>query len=386
MHVSQGSSRLRGLARHTRTMARAAALVVTVSFAVVGIAGPSSAHHNTISGSVQCATGGGWLVTWSVENSETVTETITNSNRTSAVPNGTRIGGRQIPKFTETITTKPTGDVELKLSGRWDNGQTATNSGFTRLSQFTDNCATKKVAAPTVPVTDACGPGNAVYGTVPTGPWTVVRNANGSLTITANPGYVFTNGSTVANYPVPTDSNTPCPVGVPQVPVTDDCGPGNAVYGTVPTGPWTVVRNPDGSITITATSGYAFPDGSTVITYPVPTDSNVACPVVTPPVVNPPEVLPAEVLVVKAKARYIDKCGRKSDLFKVGKSDGIVYRANGKVIRQGKWLRATKGKVTIKAFAVDETYALQGRRTWKLTFSNKSCERAPDISPDTGAK
>ncbi len=53
MHHTQGLvAHTRGIARYTRTLARAAALVMAVSFAVVGIAAPSSAHHNTITGSV----------------------------------------------------------------------------------------------------------------------------------------------------------------------------------------------------------------------------------------------------------------------------------------------------------------------------------------------
>ena len=64
MHDSQGQiPRARGRAGTTRMIARAVALFIAVSFAVVGIAGPSSAHHNTISGSVSCKAGGGWTVT-----------------------------------------------------------------------------------------------------------------------------------------------------------------------------------------------------------------------------------------------------------------------------------------------------------------------------------
>jgi hypothetical protein len=84
----------------------------------------------------------------------------------------------------------------------------------------------------------------------------------------------------------------------PTVPVIDECGPGNAVYGEVPPGPWSVTRNPDGSVAITANQGTTFPNGQTTIVLPPPVDSNVPCPttppppppVVTPPV--PPVVVP----------------------------------------------------------------------------------------------
>jgi hypothetical protein len=365
-------------------------LVVALGFAIVGLAAPSSAHHNTITGSVTCRTGGGWDVTWQVVNSEQRTEQITASNRPSAVPVGTTLTSWQTRSFKESVTTKPTSTVTLTLSARWSNGVTQTNSGSIPVSSFSDNCNTTKVVAPTVPVIDDCGPGNARFGTVPSGPWTSVLNPNGSLTITANPGYVFTTGQTVITYPRPTDSNQPCVAAAPQVPVVDDCGPGNAHYGTVPSGPWTSVLNPDGSLTITANPGHSFGNGQSVITLPVPTDTQQPCPV------SPPEVLPAEVRVVKAQAKHIDKCGRASDLFKVSKRAGVVYKVNGKVVRQGVWLKARTLKglgakvarsytVTVRAESADATYRLRGKQVWRMTFSTKPCAKAPEISPHTGS-
>jgi hypothetical protein len=123
----------------------------------------------------------------------------------------------------------------------------------------------------------------------------------------------------------------------------------------------------------------------------VPADSNQPCPVVTPPVVvvppvvAPPEVLPAEVRVVRAAARNIDKCGRDSDLFKVSRSKGIVYTVNGKVVRQGVWIKAKTRSVTVRAHAADATYLLRGKQVWKMTFTRKACAQAPDIAPDTGS-
>ena len=74
--------------RTDRVVSRLVTLVLAVGFAVVGVAGAASAHHNTITGSVACKTGGGWAVTWTVVNSEPRTETITASNR-PVVPVGT---------------------------------------------------------------------------------------------------------------------------------------------------------------------------------------------------------------------------------------------------------------------------------------------------------
>ena len=140
------------------------------------------------------------------------------------------------------------------------------------------------IAVPTVPVVDPCGLANAVYGTVPAGSYSVQLNADGSITLTANTGFVFTGGLAAVTLPAPTDSGTLCPVEptvitVPTVPVTDPCGPANAVYGTVPAGSYSVQLNADGSITLTANTGFVFTGGLAAVTLPAPTDSNVACPV-----------------------------------------------------------------------------------------------------------
>jgi hypothetical protein len=312
----------------SRAMSRALTLVLAVGFAVVGLAGAASAHHNTISGRVACATSGGWAVTWTVVNSEQRTETVTSSNR-SVVPVGTQLTAAQTRTFTETVTTKPSAPLTLTLGARWTNNATANNSGSIAVTEFTDNCNVTTVPAPSVPVIDDCGPGNAHFGTVPSGPWTSVLNPDGSLTVTTNQGYSFGNGQTSVTYPTPTDSNQPCPVVTPPV---------------------------------------------------------VTPPVVTPPVVvTPPEVLPAEVRVVKATARSIDKCGRASDLFKVAKRKGVVYTVKGKVVRQGVWIKAKTRTVTVRATAVDASYALKGKRAWKMTFTRKACAQAPEVSPSTGA-
>jgi hypothetical protein len=254
-------------------------LVLAAGFAVVGVAGAANAWDNTISGTVTCATGGGWTVTWRVVNSEPEAEKITASNRPAAVPVGTTLDESETRTFTETITSdsattsarrapsaKPTSDVTLTLSAEWDSGDTSTDSGTIPLSSFSDDC----------------------------------------------------------------------------------------VVTTAPPPP--------------------------VVTPPV-----VTPPVVAPPVVVPPEVLPAEVRVVTARARHIDKCGRTSDMYKVARRSGVVYRSGGKVLREGRWLKATHRTVTVRAEAADATFRLTGKSVWRMSFSNRPCEQAPEIAPDTGA-
>src|SRR6478735_9234397 len=248
-----------------RGVSRIVTLVLAVGFAVVGIAGAASAHHNDITGSVACKTGGGgWAVTWTVVNSETITESITGSNRPSVVPVGTTLTSRQTRTFSETITAKPTANVTLRLDARWTNGVTNTSYGTIPVASFTDNCVVKTIQPPTVPVVDGCGPGNAHYGQVPSGPWTVTYNPDRSLTVTATAGHVFPNGQTVLTFPVPTHSNLACPVPVQflitSVPVIRHRGPNTPLPGQTPTRPWTVTDNPDRSLTVTATAGHVFPN------------------------------------------------------------------------------------------------------------------------------
>ena len=328
-----------------RGVSRVVTLVLAVGFAVVGVAGAASAHHNTITGSVVCKTGGGWSVTWRVENSETVAETIRTSNR-SAVPVGSRLTSRQVRTFGETISAKPTADVTLRLDAKWDNGNTNTSYGTITKATFLDDCNVTTVQPPTIPVVDDCGPGNAHYGTVPSGPWTSVTNPDGSVTVTTTSGNQFPNGSTSATYPAPTDSNEACPT-PPVVPPTP----------------------------------------------PVPP---VEPPVTTPPVVAPPEVLPAEARVVSARARMIDKCGTRGDVYKVVKRSGVVYTSKGKVLRPGVWLRAwaprsarvsgNAKRVTVRAHAADASYRLQGKHVWKMTFRTRPCAQAPEVAPSTGQR
>jgi hypothetical protein len=120
-----------------------------------------------------------------------------------------------------------------KVGVQWTNHKTG-DLVYNQATVKTDGSCTKtpppptQVTVPSVPVVDACGPNNAVFGPVPPGNYTYVVNADGSITFTANKGYTFPNGSTTASLPRPTDSNVPCPP--TQLTVTapksaDKCGP-----------------------------------------------------------------------------------------------------------------------------------------------------------------
>lgn len=91
---------------------------------VVLVASPASAHHNTISAKVVCATDGTYKVTWSVTNSESnKTEKITQSNMPGVVAVGTQLGFSETKTFVQTVTEPQ--NLELVLTGFWD-GDTST--------------------------------------------------------------------------------------------------------------------------------------------------------------------------------------------------------------------------------------------------------------------
>lgn len=170
------------------------------------------------------------------------------------------------------------------------------------------------IAIPSVPVLDPCGLANAVYGTVPTGDYTHVVNPDGSITFTANAGFIFTGSLSMITLPAPTDSGTLCPViptviQVPTVPVVDPCGLANAVYGTVPAGNYTAQLNVDGSITLTADLNFVFTGGLAAVVLPAPVDSNVLCPVVVdvcPNLAGPQLVVPRG-MVFDANGDCVDR-------------------------------------------------------------------------------
>ena len=135
------------------------------------------------------------------------------------------------------------------------------------------------IQVPTVPVVDPCGLANAVFGTVPAGNYSSVLNPNGSITLTANQGFIFAGALAQVTLPAPTDSGVLCDtvIQVPTIPVVDPCGLANAVFGTVPAGNYSSVLNPNGSITLTANQGFVFAGSLTEVTLPAPTDSGVLC-------------------------------------------------------------------------------------------------------------
>jgi len=220
-----------------------------------------------------------------------------------------------------------------------------------------------EITVPNVPVDDPCGPNNAVYGAVPPGNYSVVRNQDGSITLTANQGYVFPGGVKVVTLDPPTDSNQACPPNVIQVPAApsfeDPCGPNNASWN-VPADDailqWDVLPNGHLVVTIVAPNT-TFPGGATTHDFGTAPDSNQACP-------------PGDVEVTPKAPTFNDPCGTADDTYTIPSKDGVKYLVNGVEKAAGTYLGT--GSVTITAAAL-AGYKLVGQSSWSHEFTNEPC-------------
>ena len=215
-------------------VSRVVTLVLAVGFAVVGVAGAASAHHNTITGTVdvQARVAAGPSPGRSI-NSETITETITASNRTvGRCPVGTPArltetspradetrphardrrprsrSGSRLQRSTVTLTwsTLRSGNALGQTAGPdLGTNSTAASRSPGRRSFSATSCITVTDAstAPVRPCPSSTTAARATpaTATVPAGPWTSTLNPDGSLTVTASPGYSFPNGQTERHLP-----------------------------------------------------------------------------------------------------------------------------------------------------------------------------------------
>ncbi|MEO8260933.1 MAG: hypothetical protein ABI566_00075 [Pseudolysinimonas sp.] len=179
-------------------------VTAVLSLGVVAlVAGPASAHHNTIWPEVTCATNGTYKVDWSVQNSESgKTEVITASNNTAIVPVGTSFGFSETKHFVQSVSTPQ--DITLSLTGFWD-GDTSTNNddvynntSFTLTKdKFPNGCI--KVTPEATPTPSACVPNVPHKFTDPSYTLKPVTGVTYTVdNVVKAPGtYPATNGSTV---------------------------------------------------------------------------------------------------------------------------------------------------------------------------------------------
>ncbi len=157
--------------------------------------------------------------------------------------------------------------------------------------QVPDSVCPTLMPRPKATLVDPCGPSNAKWSVPLSEFYTVTTNPDGSVKITANPGYWFAPLSvpptTVISLGVPTESNVPCtdktPIAAPEPRLDDPCGPNNATWlPPLATADYTIT-GPDqqGNYTATVTNpNTVFPNGLgtiVVATKPDPADSGDAC-------------------------------------------------------------------------------------------------------------
>lgn len=170
-----------------------------------------------------------------------------------------------------------------------DNGQQP--GSITVRNNQTVTCTivnSKTLPDPIVPIINPCGPTyDAVYGDIPVGNYTYVRNTDGSITFTATAGYVFSNDTTSFVLPAPADDLELCDeVAIPQPVPVDPCGIDidNAYWDLAalrvdyPDVSWQVVS---GELIGTAIDA-DFVDGRHSINFGAPTDSGLLCVVTAP--------------------------------------------------------------------------------------------------------
>lgn len=122
-----------------KTLSALLTIALGAALALIGVAAPAAAHHNTITVSVACAEDLSYTVTWRVANSEGISETVTSSSDSSIVPVGTVVGPGATSVFTQTVAVPTT--KTLTLAARWTNGVTASNSATILASAFPSSCA-----------------------------------------------------------------------------------------------------------------------------------------------------------------------------------------------------------------------------------------------------
>ncbi|MCR1783947.1 LPXTG cell wall anchor domain-containing protein [Nocardioides carbamazepini] len=169
--------------------------------------------------------------------------------------------------------------------------------------QVPNSACPTMVSPPMLTLLNPCGANNTSWADPAASPaYSWVRNANGSITFTASPGYLFPSTTTagLTSYtspPPPADTdpvNQNCTVDTvitpPVLQMDDPCGVGNAVWlNPGNTAAYTVAMDTPaaGQVTLTANAGFTFAGPAPTYVYGPPVETNVAA---CPTVVQPPAV------------------------------------------------------------------------------------------------
>ncbi|MBM7831081.1 hypothetical protein JOE59_001786 [Agromyces cerinus] len=140
---ADGDARTRVRWSSRRPFRRFAAILTSLAlgagFALVGVAAPASAHHNTISPAVVCDADGTPSIEWTVTNSESKKdEKIIASSDERIVKVGTEIKKGKSATFTQADVTP--GTYTLRLTAEWSNG--AENDDSASITITEEQCET----------------------------------------------------------------------------------------------------------------------------------------------------------------------------------------------------------------------------------------------------
>lgn len=261
-------------------MRRIVTMLLAAAMALIGtvlVAGPASAHHSSVSGTIACGPQSGtWVITWRVQNwndpAATNTATVTSSSR-GVVPVGTTFTPNQTKTFTETVSSTST--VSLNVSMRWTNGVTSTNSGSVSGFPTCTESVTPTAPSVTPPTCDTAGTLQVPAATTKVS-YAVSPSYDGpgtyTVTATAKPGYTISGTSTwtVTVDPKKTGEEcwkavTPVAPSVTPIRACDTIGQiefastegivYELVEGDGTSGPW--------KVTATPMPGYRFTEGAT---------------------------------------------------------------------------------------------------------------------------
>lgn len=344
-------------------------LALGAGLAVVGVAAPASAHHNTITATASCAAETGTFdITWKVENSENRKETITASSNKDLVPVGTELGKREVKTFVQKGV--PGGTYKLDLSAKWDNGATQKNSGGITLDA--EKCGeqpTKKIeychatSSAKNPYTRVETSVNAFFtaGHIDherdIWPAFTYRDNKGKLVKVAAQG-----DQSLLQYE--DCVKPPTKIAVPAEPQkTDKCGVDDdriiqpaATTGVV----WTIGKVDNNAATATAKTlpGFVFDNGKTEQSWKF-TFTNDPCPVV---------------VTVPAKPAKVDECGVALDAVIEPKSvEGVSW-----VISPIAGGKATATATTKAGFVFADGTTT---KTWNFEFNTEPCVLPAPLEP-----
>jgi len=383
-HDAHGDIRTRKRLTHNpvrRLAAAVAAIALGAGLALVGIAAPASAHHNTIVPSVVCDSDGTPSITWTVKNSESdKNETITASSNPDVVPVGAEIKKGKSESFEQNDVAP--GTYSLELEALWtSSGATSTDSGSITITdaQCDDVPTVKKITfchathSETNPFVKITTSVNAFFRSghdkhqdledvYPT--FSYVKKGK-TYTVEANgdQDLLLTDDCTKPEQPEPGTFNIPA-----QPDLLDVCGidrdgftkPNDTEFFTWSVSP--IDENGHQTITVainTEKTDKTFPDGSTSKTFEH-TFSTEACDPETPEVVTITDIPSA-----------VDLCGTENDEFtQPENTDAITWAHAGSV---------ESGQVVITATANEGYEFADGTQVaWPFTFTDKPCGEEPE--------